>query len=332
VEFTIREVPRWYPLSISGYHIGEAGANPVQELAFTLANGLTYVELLRSQGLSLEEFTQRFSFFFTCGSELEFNVLGRVARRIWAIAMSRCYGVQGTGQRLKFHTQTSGRSLQDTEPLHNLARVTLQAERALHNSTNSLHTNSYKEAYSTPEEDDVALAIGCQQIPLLETGDFRFTENLNQGSYGLSYLEDEVERAVHRIFREIDRQGGVIAAIENEYFRAEIQEEVQKEQEARRSGEKTIVGVNYLVSEAVEPPRGGIVHIPLKEKRRQVARTREFKRRHRKEAREALRRLQEVAAGGGNLFEALIDVVEVATVGQVTRALWEVCGRFRPSF
>jgi isobutyryl-CoA mutase len=228
-EFTMREAPQWYPISISGYHIGEKGANPIQELAFTLANGFTYVEVLKQRGLDIEEFSRRFSFFFTTGSELEFNVLGRVARRIWAVGMKRYYGVEGPGMRLKYHSQTSGRSLQDVEPLHNLARVTLQAEHALANNTNSLHTNSYKETYTTPEEDDVMLAMGCQQIPLLESGDYRFTENLHQGGYGLSYLEDEVERAVHRIFREIDQQGGVIPAIENEYFRTVIQEEVERE-------------------------------------------------------------------------------------------------------
>ncbi|MDE2885040.1 MAG: methylmalonyl-CoA mutase family protein, partial [Chloroflexota bacterium] len=203
-DYMMREAPGWYPLSISGYHIGEAGANPVQELAFTLANGLTYIETLRARGLPIEEFTRRFSFFFTSGSELEFNVLGRVARRVWAVALRRCYGVEGPGLALRFHSQTSGRSLQDSEPLHNLSRVALQAEHALHNNTNSLHTNSYKETYTTPQEDDVLLAMGSQQIPLVESGDFGYIENLNQGAYGLTYLEAEVERAVHRIFREID--------------------------------------------------------------------------------------------------------------------------------
>ena len=331
MEFTVRDVPRFYPISVSGYHIGEAGANPVQELAFTLANGLTYLEALRHRGLPLDEMARRLSFFFTFGSEVEFNVLGRVARRIWAVAMARYYGIEGAGLALRFHSQTSGRSLQDVDPLHNLTRVTLQAERALHNNTNSLHTNSYKETYTTPEEDDVLLAMGSQQVPLRETGDFRFTENLNQGGYGLSYLEDEVERAVHRIFREIDRQGGVIPAVENEYHRTVIQEEVQKEYRARQRGERTIIGVNYLVSGSTEQPRGALVHIPMAEKRRQAARTRDFKRRHAAEAKAALRRLQAVALSDGNVFEELLDTVEVATLGQVTHALWEVWGRFRPS-
>ena len=331
MEFTVRDVPRFYPISVSGYHIGEAGANPVQELAFTLANGLTYLEVLRHRGLPLDEMARRLSFFFTFGSELEFNVLGRVARRVWAVAMDRYYGIEGAGLALRFHSQTSGRSLQDVDPLHNLTRVTLQAERALHNNTNSLHTNSYKETYTTPEEDDVLLAMGSQQVPLRETGDFRFTENLNQGGYGLSFLEDEVERAVHRIFREIDRQGGVIPAVENEYHRTVIQEEVQKEYRARQRGERTIIGVNYLVSGTMEQPRGALVNIPMAEKRRQAARTRDFKRRHAAEAKAALRRLQEVALSDGNVFEELLNTVEAATLGQVTHALWEVWGRFRPS-
>ncbi|MCY4583856.1 MAG: methylmalonyl-CoA mutase family protein, partial [Chloroflexi bacterium] len=330
-EYTMREAPGWYPLSISGYHIGEAGANPGQELAFTLANGLTYVETLRARGLPIEEFTRRFSFFFTSGSELEFNVLGRVARRVWAVALRRCYGVEGPGLALRFHSQTSGRSLQDSEPLHNLTRVALQAEHALHNNTNSLHTNSYKETYTTPQEDDVLLAMGSQQIPLVESGDFGYIENLNQGAYGLTYLEAEVERAVHRIFREIDQQGGVLPAIENEYFRTAIQEEVQRERGAMRDGKRRVVGVNYLTSRDGARPRGELVHIPMTAKRSQAARTRAFKREHAAEASAALERLQAAAVSDANVFEALLDAVEHATVGQVTHALWEVWGRFRPS-
>ena len=330
-EYMMSEAPSWYPLSISGYHIGEAGANAVQELAFTLANGLTYVEVLKARGLPIEEFSRRFSFFFTSGSELEFNVLGRVARRVWAIALKRCHGVEGPGLALRFHSQTSGRSLQDSEPLHNLTRVALQAEHALHNNTNSLHTNSYKETYTTPKEDDVLLAMGSQQIPLVESGDYAYTENLNQGAYGLSYLEDEVERAVHRIFREIDQQGGVLPAIENEYFRTAIQEEVQRERQAMREGQRKIVGVNYLADTASVKPRGELVHIPLKEKRAQTARTRRFKKQHAREAETALRNLQAAATSNANAFEALLDAAEVATVGQITHALWEVWGRFRPS-
>ena len=224
-----------------------------------------------------------------------------------------------------------GRSLQDSEPLHNLTRVALQAEHALHNNTNSLHTNSYKETYTTPKEDDVLLAMGSQQIPLVESGDYTYTENLNQGAYGLSYLEDEVERAVHRIFREIDQQGGVLPAIENEYFRTAIQEEVQRERRAMREGQRKIVGVNYLADTASVKPRGELVHIPLKEKRAQTARTRRFKKQHAREAEVALRNLQAAATSNANAFEALLDAAEVATVGQITHALWEVWGRFRPS-
>ncbi len=329
--YMMQEAPGWYPLSISGYHIGEAGANPVQELAFTLANGLTYVETLRARGLPIEEFTRRFSFFFTSGSELEFNVLGRVARRVWAIALKRCYGVEGPGLALRFHSQTSGRSLQDSEPLHNLTRVALQAEHALHNNTNSLHTNSYKETYTTPQEDDALLAMGSQQIPLVESGDFGYIENLNQGAYGLTFLEGEVERAVHRIFREIDQQGGVLPAIENEYFRTAIQEEVQRERGAMRDGKRRVVGVNYLTAGHGARPRGELVHIPMKAKRAQAARTRAFKREHAADADAALERLQAAVVSESNVFEALLDAVEHATVGQITHALWEVWGRFRPS-
>ena len=331
-EHLMREAPGWHPLSISGYHIGEAGANPVQELAFTLANGLTYVETLRARGLPVEEFARRLSFFFTSGSELEFNVLGRVARRVWAVALKRCYGVEGPGLALRFHSQTSGRSLQDSEPLHNLTRVALQAERALHNNANSLHTNSYKETYTTPQEDDALLAMGSQQIPLIESGDFLYTENLHQGAYGLSYLEAAVEREVRRIFLEIDRQGGVLPAIENEYFRTAIQEEALRERKAMREGRRKIIGVNYLVNPGAQRPLGELVHIPMKEKRAQVARARAFKREHARAAKPALERLQQAAISpDANVFEALLDAVEHATVGQITHALWDVWGRFRPS-
>ena len=331
-ETLMREAPGWHPLSISGYHIGEAGANPVQELAFTLANGFTYVETLRARGLPIEDFTRRLSFFFTSGSELEFNVLGRVARRVWAVGLKRRYGVEGPGLALRFHSQTSGRSLQDSEPLHNLTRVALQAERALHNNANSLHTNSYKETYTTPQEDDVLLAMGSQQIPLVETGDFLYTENLHQGAYGLSYLESAVEREVRRIFLEIDRQGGVLPAIENEYFRSAIQEEALRERKAMREGRRKIVGVNYLANPGAERPRGELVRVPMKEKRAQAARTRAFKREHARGAKQSLARLQTAALSrDANVFDALIDAVEHATVGQTTRALWDVWGRFRPS-
>ncbi len=331
VEFMMPNVPSWYPISISGYHIGEAGANPIQELAFTLANGLTYIEVFKSRGLSVEEFTKKFSFFFTSGSELEFNVLGRVARRIWAVALKKYYGVEGNGAALKFHSQTSGRSLQDTEPLHNLTRVALQAEHALHNNTNSLHTNSYKETYTTPEEDDALLAMGSQQIPLVESGDFGYIENLNQGSYGLSYLEDAVESAVHQIFTEINMQGGVIPAIENEYFRTAIQEEVQRERKAMREGERKIIGVNYLSNSSSLRPRGQLVNIPMKQKRHQIKRTKNFKADNQTNAAVSLRNLQKVAMSDGNVFESLLDAVEYATVGQITNALSEVWGKFRPS-
>ena len=174
--------------------------------------------------------------------------------------------------------------------------------------------------------------MGSQQIPLVESGDFAYTENLHQGAYGLSYLEDEVERAVHRIFREIDRQGGVLPAIENEYFRTAIQEEALRDQRAMREGKRRVVGVNYLTSGGASKPRGELVHIPMKEKRRQAARTRAFKREHARQAQQALRRLQEAAVSdGANVFDALLETVEHATVGQVTHALWEVWGRFRPS-
>ncbi|MGH7142944.1 MAG: methylmalonyl-CoA mutase family protein [Planctomycetota bacterium] len=332
IDFTNREMPLWYPISISGYHIGEAGANPIEELAFTLANGFTYVEYLAARGLDINKFAPRLSFFFTSGSDVEFNVMGRVARRVWAIAMQERYHGDPRSQKLKYHTQTSGRTLVERDALANLCRVTLQAHRALVNNTNSLHTNSYKEAYSTPAEDDAHLAIGCQEIPLHEFGDFKFTENLLQGSYGLNALTARVEQAVLAIFREIDREGGVDKAIEHQYHRLRIQSSSKQYEEEVAAKKRPIFGVNFRVNPYSVPPESGLVRTSLASQRDQVERVRAFKKKHDAEAKTALARLRQVAENDkANLFEELIKTVEVATVGQITDALTEVWGPFRRS-
>lgn len=332
IDFTNQEMGQWYPISISGYHIGEAGANPIEELAFTLANGFTYVEYLKERGLDVNKFAPRLSFFFTSGSDIEFNVMGRVARRVWAIAMQERYGADPRSQKLKYHTQTSGRTLVERDALANLCRVTLQAHRALFNNTNSLHTNSYKEAYSTPAEDDAHLAIACQEIPLHEFGDFKFTENLMQGAYGLNELTRRVEQAVLAIFREIDREGGVDRAIEHQYHRLRIQSSSKQYEEEVAQRKRSIFGVNMRVNPYAVPPESGLVRTAQSRQVEQVDRVKEFKRKNQAAAAVALANLKKVAENEKeNLFRELLKTVEVATVGQITEALTDVWGPFRRS-
>ncbi|MCJ8328983.1 MAG: methylmalonyl-CoA mutase family protein [Lentisphaeria bacterium] len=330
IEYSIERIPHFYPISISGYHIGEAGANPIQELAYTLANAFTYIEYLSHRGLDLDSFGPRLSFFFTSGTDMEFNVLGRVARRIWAIATSRRYAATDRTQRLKFHTQTSGRTLLEKDPLNNLIRVTMQAERALHNNSNSLHTNSYKEAYTTPDHDDAILALACQQIPLKEMGDFHYIENLSQGAYGIDVLTDQVEKAVLEIFSEIDREGGVLKAIENEYFRTEIHRSSRQYESDLHDGVRKVVGLNYLRNEDAPLPNDPLVRTAHEKQDIQVEHLTQFKKSHRTEYQKSLDELQNVMRNDGNIFEELLNTVQVCSLGQICKLFHEEWGFFRP--
>ncbi|MBN1419874.1 MAG: cobalamin-dependent protein [Planctomycetes bacterium] len=326
-----RGARRYYTLSVSGYHIAEAGANPITQLAFTLANGFTYVEYFLARGLPIDAFSPSLSFFFSNGLEPEYAVLGRVARRIWAVAMRERYGASDRSQRLKYHIQTSGRSLHLQEMAFNDIRTTLQALIAIHDACNSLHTNAYDEAITTPTEESVRRAMAIQLIVEKEFGLSR-NENVLQGSALIDELTDLVEEAVLAEFERIDRRGGALAAMESLYQRSRIQQESMDYEVKKHGGEIPIVGVNTFVApgEAPVQPRG-LARGTDEEKRGQIARLRAFHDAHRADAGPALERLKGVARDGGNIFEELLRTVRVASLGQITRALHEVGGRYRRS-
>ncbi len=331
--FTRNGVQNFYSVSISGYHIAEAGAFPVTQLAFTLANGFTYCEYYLERGLRIDEFAPSLSFFLSNGLDPEYAVIGRVARRIWAIAMRERYGCSEQGQKLKYHIQTSGRSLHAQEMAFNDIRTTLQALTALQDACNSLHTNAYDEAVTTPTQESVRRALAIQLILNREFGVLR-NENPAQGAYLTEELTDRVEEAVLAEFERISERGGVLGAMETMYQRARIQDESLRYETGKHSGELPIVGVNTFLN-----PDGGetvavareLVRSSDAEKRGQIANLRAFQLRHAAEVPEALGRLQQVAREGGNVFEELLETVKVASLGQITDALFEVGGRYRRS-
>nr|MBO2478846.1 methylmalonyl-CoA mutase [Bacillota bacterium] len=329
--FIANKVRNYYSVSISGYHIAEAGANPITQLAFTLANGFTYVEYYLSRGMKVDDFAPNLSFFFSNGLDPEYTVIGRVARRIWAKVMKLRYGANERSQKLKYHIQTSGRSLHAQEMAFNDIRTTLQALMALYDNCNSLHTNAYDEAVTTPTEESVRRAMAIQMIINREMG---LTKNENpwQGSFIIEELTDLVEEAVLAEFLRISDRGGVLGAMETQYQRSKIQEESMLYERKKHSGELPIIGVNTFLN----PNPEAEVQKPLKlsratreEKELQIRRLREFQEAHREEAPRALKRLQEVALAGGNIFEELMETVRFASLGQITRALYEVGGQYR---
>ncbi|MBO2531359.1 MAG: methylmalonyl-CoA mutase [Thermoactinomycetaceae bacterium] len=322
-------IRNYYSVSISGYHIAEAGANPITQLAFTLANAFTYVEYYRSRGMKVDDFAPNFSFFFSNGMDAEYAVIGRVARRIWAIAMKRLYGANERSQKLKYHIQTSGRSLHAQEVDFNDIRTTLQALMAIYDQCNSLHTNAYDEAITTPTEESVRRAMAIQLIITKELG-LAKNENPLQGSFIIEELTDLVEEAVLREFERISDRGGVLGAMEMMYQRSKIQEESLLYETKKHSGELPIIGVNTFLNP--NPPED--VELPLtratkEEKDAQIRNLRAFQERNRDKAPAALARLKQVAREGGNLFAELMETVKVASLGQITSALYEVGGRYR---
>jgi len=322
-------MPRFYPISISGYHIAEAGATPVQQAAFTLSNGFAYVEMLRARGLDVNAFGPRLSFFLDCGLDVEYLVLGRVCRRLWAIAMREVFGASAKAQLLKLHTQTSGRSLIAAEFKNNLTRTAVELLIAYLNYTNSCHSNSADEPFTTPTEEYVRLASHAQSILLEESGVFRHTMNLLGGSPGLLALERTVERAILDVFREIDALGGVIAAMEQRYQRSKIQESAHAYEQQINSGERAIIGLNRYAADEKMPP------VPLartspRKQRTQVERLRAFKKKNVKRAPDALQKLENVARGHGNVFAELLNTVECCSLGQITASLESIVGKFRP--
>ncbi len=331
--FSRNAIENFYSVSISGYHIAEAGANPISQLAFTLANGFTYCEYYLDRGLAIDEFAPNFSFFFSNGLDPEYAVIGRVARRIWAIAMRDRYGAAERSQRLKYHIQTSGRSLHAQEMSFNDTRTTLQALLALQDNCNSLHTNAYDEAVTTPTGESVRRALAIQLVLNREFGWLK-NENSIQGSYYVEQLTDAVEEAVLAEFERISSRGGVLGAMETMYQRGRIQDESLHYESLKHSGELPIVGVNTFLNpnpeaEAASPRE--LIRASEAEKQACLRNLRAFQARHADVASTSLRRLQEVARGGGNVFEELLETVKVASLGQISEALFEVGGRYRRS-
>jgi methylmalonyl-CoA mutase len=331
--FARNSIQRYYSLSISGYHIAEAGANPITQLAFTLANGFTYVEYFLTRGISLEEFAPNLSFFFSNGMEPEYSVIGRVARRIWAIAMKYKYHGSEKCQKLKYHIQTSGRSLHAQEVDFNDIRTTLQALLAYYDNCNSLHTNSYDEAITTPTEESVRRSMAIQMILANEFGMMK-NENPSQGSFIIEELTDLVEEAVLQEFYTLSRRGGVLGAMETQYQRAKIQEESMFYEELKQSGEYPIVGVNAFLREHPENPykQMTITRTTDEEKRERLEHLTGFQRRQQDASAQALERLKEVALAGGNIFEELLNTTQHASLGQITRILYEAGGKYRRGF
>ena len=331
--FVRKKVLNFYSVSISGYHIAEAGANPISQLAFTLSNGFTYVEYYLARGLKIDDFAPNLSFFFSNGMDPEYSVLGRVARRIWAIAMRDVYGASERSQKLKYHIQTSGRSLHAQEIDFNDIRTTLQALLALYDQCNSLHTNAYDEAITTPTAESVRRAMAIQLILQKEFGVLK-NENPTQGAYFLLELTELVEEAVLEEFVKISDRGGVLGAMETQYQRSKIQEESLLYEHLKHSGELPVIGVNTFknpqsLEENYEPPTIEIRRASFEEKQMQLERRVEFEERHRAEATAALAELQSAALSQGNIFEALMKASKVCSLGQMTSALFEVGGQYR---
>lgn len=330
--FIEQEVQNYYSVSISGYHIAEAGANPITQLAFTLANGFTYVEYYLSRGMDIDDFAPNLSFFFSNGLDPEYTVIGRVARRIWAITMREKYGANERSQKLKYHIQTSGRSLHAQEIDFNDIRTTLQALLAIQDNCNSLHTNSYDEAITTPTEESVRRALAIQMIINKEFG-LTKNENSLQGSFIVEELTDLVEEAVLMEFERMNDRGGVLGAMERQYQRGKIQEESLYYESKKHSGELPIVGVNTYLNP--NPPTEEdinsmeLARATKEEKDLQITNLKTFQRSHEEQVEVALTHLKQVASGDGNIFAALMDTVKVASLGQITTALYEVGGQYR---
>ena len=322
-------VKSFYSVSISGYHIAEAGANPITQLALTLANGFTYVEAYLARGMAIDAFAPNLSFFFSNGMDAEYSVIGRVARRVWAVALRERYGAGERAQKLKYHIQTSGRSLHAAEMEFNDVRTTLQALCAFYDSANSLHTNAYDEAVTTPSAASVRRALAIQLIIDTEWG-LAGVDNPLQGSYLIDQLTELVEEAVLAEFDRIADRGGVLGAMETGYQRGLIQDESMLYESRKHDGTLPIVGVNtFLNPDAAAPAPTALARGTLEEKESQLARLADFHARHADEAPAALERLKQVALAGGNVFDELMHTVRVASLGQITEAFFEVGGRYR---
>ncbi|MEZ5175859.1 MAG: methylmalonyl-CoA mutase family protein [Acidimicrobiia bacterium] len=328
--FIEHDISNFYSVSVSGYHMAEAGANPISQLAFTLANGFTFVEYYLARGMAIDSFAPNLSFFFSNGLDPEYAVIGRVARRIWAKAMRDVYGAGERSQKLKYHIQTSGRSLHAQEIAFNDIRTTLQALYAIYDNCNSLHTNAYDEAVTTPTEESVRRALAIQLIINRELG-LAKNENPLQGSFIIEELTDLVEEAVMMEFDRLTDRGGVLGAMESMYQRSKIQEESLRYEHLKDTGELPIVGVNMFLSEAGSPilTPDEVIRSSDDDKDRLINDLRSLHDRERKSAEVALRDLQSVALAGGNIFDALMQAAKVCSLGQLSDALFAVGGRYR---
>ncbi|MEY9844574.1 fused isobutyryl-CoA mutase/GTPase IcmF [Streptacidiphilus sp. MAP5-3] len=329
--FIAQKVRNFYSVSISGYHIAEAGANPISQLAFTLANGFTYVEAYLARGMQIDDFAPNLSFFFSNGMDPEYSVLGRVARRVWAVTMKKKYGANERSQKLKYHVQTSGRSLHAQEMDFNDIRTTLQALIAIYDNCNSLHTNAYDEAVTTPTEESVRRALAIQLIINREWG-LAMNENPLQGSFVIDELTDLVEEAVLQEFERISERGGVLGAMETGYQRGRIQDESMLYEQRKHDGTLPIIGVNTFRNPHADTATPGPIELARAtedEKRSQLQRVRDFQAGHHDEAHAALAALRDAAVNGDNVFAVLMDAARVCSLQQITEAFFEVGGQYR---
>jgi methylmalonyl-CoA mutase len=330
IEWTTANMPRWYPVSISGYHIGEAGSTPVQQAAYTLSNGFAYAEMLTARGVPVDQFAPRLSFFLDCGLDVEYIALARVSRKIWAIGMRDVFGANARGQMFKLHTQTSGRSLIAAEFKNNLTRTAAELMLAYMNGTNSCHSNSADEPFTTPSEEWIRLAAHGQAILLEESGIFKHTMNMLSGSPGMKAVERAVEKAILDEFREIESLGGVLAAVENRYQRSQIQNAAHRYEQQIYDGTRPIVGLNRYRNGADEMPEIELARTPRARQKLQVERLKKFKKKNAEKSKSALDKVATVVERGENCFPALLEAVEVCSLGQITGRLQEIVGRFRP--
>jgi methylmalonyl-CoA mutase len=330
MEWTTRNMPRWYPVSISGYHIGEAGSTPVQQAAYTLSNGFAYAEMMANRGMSADEFGPRLSFFLDCGLDVEYIALTRVSRRIWAIGMRDAFGAGARAQMFKVHTQTSGRSLIAAEFRNNLTRTAAELMLAYMNGTNSCHSNSADEPFTTPSEEWIRLSAHGQAILLDESGIFKHTMNMLSGSPGMKAVERAVEAAILEEFREIERLGGVMGAVENRYQRSQIQNAAHRYEQQIYDGTRPIIALNKYRDGAEEMPEVELVRTSRAKQQLQVDRLKKFKAKNAAKAGKALDKLAAVAETDENCFPALMEAAEVCSLGQIAGRLQEIVGHFRP--
>ena len=329
--FIDNNVRNYYSVSISGYHIAEAGANPISQLAFTLSNGFTIVEYYLARGMDIDDFAPNLSFFFSNGMDPEYSVIGRVARRIWARAMRERYGASPRSQMLKYHIQTSGRSLHAQEISFNDIRTTLQALYALFDNCNSLHTNAFDEAITTPTEQSVRRAVAIQLIISRELG-LNYCENPWQGSFIIEELTDLVEEAVYQEFERISERGGVLGAMDTMYQRGKIQEESLYYESKKHDGSYPLIGVNTFLpkqGQEDEVHKLELIRSTDSEKDDQIRHVRQFQQTHAAESRQAADALQKVARSRGNVFAELMNTVKSNSLGQISAALYEVGGEYR---